>query len=61
MNLSQSTMPFGTPGEIRAEVRRLCREMGRGGGFILSPAKWLQPETPFENAAAAFEAFTNQD
>jgi uroporphyrinogen decarboxylase len=58
---SQSTMPFGTPDEIRAEVRRLCREMGRGGGFILSPAKWLQPETPVENAAAAVESFVNQD
>jgi len=35
--------------------------MGRGGGYILAPAKALQPETPTENAAAVFEAFTNQD
>ena len=54
---SQSTIPFGTPAEIKAEVRRLCREMGRGGGYILSPAKALQPETPTENAAAVVEAF----
>jgi uroporphyrinogen decarboxylase len=57
---SQSTVPYGTPGEIKAEVDRLCREMGRGGGYILSPAKSLQPETPTENAAAVVEAFLQQ-
>ena len=57
---SQSTIPFGTPDEIRAEVTKLCREMGRGGGYILSPAKALQPETPTENAAAVVEAFLQQ-
>ena len=58
---SQSTIPFGTPQEIHDEVRRLCREMGRDGGYILAPAKGLQPETPIENAVAVVEAFTNQD
>jgi len=57
---SQSTIPFGTPSEIRAEVRKLCREMGRGGGYILAPAKALQPETPTENAAAVVESFLEQ-
>jgi uroporphyrinogen decarboxylase len=57
---SQSTIPFGTPGQIGAEVTRLCREMGRGGGYILAPAKALQPETPTENAAAVVEAFLQQ-
>ena len=57
---SQSTIPFGTQDEIRAEVTKLCREMGRGGGYILSPAKALQPETPTENAAAVVEAFLQQ-
>ena len=57
---SQSTIPFGTPDDIRAEVARLCREMGRGGGYVLCPAKPLQPETPTENAAAVVEAFLQQ-
>ncbi len=57
---SQSTIPFGTPREIADEVARLCREMGRGGGYILAPAKSLQPETPTENAAAVVEAFLGQ-
>jgi len=57
---SQSTIQFGSPDEIHAEVRRLCAEMGRGGGYILAPAKSLQPGTPIENAVAVVEAFTNQ-
>jgi uroporphyrinogen decarboxylase len=54
---SQSTIPFGAPASIKAEVRRLKAEMGCNGGYILAPAKGLQPETPTENAAAVFEAF----
>jgi len=57
---SQSTIPLGTPNEIRVEVARLCREMGRGGGYILSPAISVPPETPTENAAAVLEAFLQQ-
>lgn len=57
---SQSTIPFGTPAGIKTEVARLCREMGRGGGYILAPSKALQPETPTENAAAVVEAFLEQ-
>jgi len=54
---SQSTIPWGTPDAIHAEVDRLRTEMGRGGGYILAPAKGLQPETSTENAAAVVEAF----
>ena len=57
---SQSTIPFGSVDEIRGEVARLCREMGRGGGYILAPAKELQPGTPVENAAVVVEAFLQQ-
>lgn len=57
---SQSTIPFSTPREIKAEVARLCREMGRGGGYLLAPSKSLQPETPTQNAVAVLEAFSQQ-
>jgi uroporphyrinogen decarboxylase len=57
---SQSLIPLGTPAEIHSEVKRLCRVMSKGGGFVLSPAKALQPETPTENAAAVVEAFLEQ-
>ncbi len=54
---SQSTIPFGTRQDIFDEVQHLCAEMPRGGGYILAPAKGLQPETSGENAAAVLEAF----
>jgi uroporphyrinogen decarboxylase len=57
---SQSTIPFGSPEQIANEVKRLCTEMSVGGGYILGPAKPLQPGTPVENAFAVLEAFTNQ-
>lgn len=58
---SQSTIPFGTPDEIRAEVKRLCARMGRNGGYILAPAKAIRDETPLENALAVLDVFTNQE
>lgn len=45
---------------LRAQVRHLCREMSRGGGYILAPAKPLQPETPTENAVAVVESFCEE-
>jgi len=57
---SQSIIPFGRPSEIKSEVRKLCREMGKGGGYILSCAKPIQPETPTENAVALIEVFAEQ-
>ena len=56
----QNTLPFGTPEEVCTEVKLLCREMGRGGGYILAPAKPLQDDTPTANAAAAVETFLEQ-
>ena len=35
--------------------------MGKGGGYILSPAKALMLDTPTENAAALVEAFVETD
>jgi len=57
---SQSIIPFGTPHEIKLEVSKLCKEMRKKGGYILSPAKEIQPETPVENAVALIEAFAEQ-
>ena len=58
---SQSTIPFGAPATIRAEVACLIRELGRGGGFILAPAKAIRDETPLENALVVLDAFANQE
>ncbi len=57
---SQSTIPFGTPDQIKAEIRKLRSEMGKDGGYIMAPAKPLQLETSTENAVAIFEAFLEE-
>jgi uroporphyrinogen decarboxylase len=57
---SQSTIPFGTTAEIVSEIAHLCATMGQEGGYILAPAKALQPETPTINAATVVEMFLSQ-
>jgi len=57
---TQELLPRATPEEIRAEVRRLCSEVGRGGGFIISPTKPIMPDVPTENAVACVEAILEQ-
>lgn len=57
---SQSIIPFGTPAAITTEVQKLKSNMSKGGGFILSPAKPLQAETPIQNAVALVEALTEE-
>ena len=58
---SQSTIQFGTPTEIKGEIDKLRKEMSIGGGYILAPAKAIQPGTPVENAAAVVEGFLSHD
>ena len=52
----QSLLPFGTPDEIRAEVRRQAAVMGVGGGFFVSPANTCEPEVPVANVIALYDA-----
>lgn len=52
---AQSVLPFGTPDEVRRETQRLKREMARGGGYILAPAKSFGAEVPIANIAAYLE------
>lgn len=57
---TQELLPRGTPEQIRAEIRRLCAEIGRGGGFIISPTKPILPDVPTENAVACVEEILAQ-
>lgn len=57
---TQQLLPFGSPESVRREARRLKSEMGKGGGYILAPAKPLMREVPTENAVAVTEEFSRQ-
>jgi uroporphyrinogen decarboxylase len=54
---TQQVLPFGSPQEVRDEIHRLIKEFGKGGGYILAPAKPLMEDIPAENAAAVIEEF----
>jgi uroporphyrinogen decarboxylase len=52
---TQRLLPFGTPEEVRKEVRRIIDCMGEGGGYILTSVHNIQPDVPPENIVAMFE------
>jgi uroporphyrinogen decarboxylase len=52
---AQRTFPFGTPEEVRREVRRLKETFRESGRTIMCPSNMVQPETPWENVVAFAE------
>jgi hypothetical protein len=52
---TQRTLPFGTPDEVRAEVRQRLRVFGAGGGFVFNPVHNVQSRAPIENILAMYE------
>jgi uroporphyrinogen decarboxylase len=53
---TQSTMPFGSPAEVRRVVHRNLDIAGRSGGLLCTPTHMLEPEVPWENIVAYVEA-----
>ena len=49
---TQTTMPFGTPQEVRATVHRNLEIAGEQGGLFCCPTHMLEPEVPWENIEA---------
>jgi uroporphyrinogen decarboxylase len=49
-------LPFGTPEDVRKEVRQRIRELSRDGGYVLTAVHNIQPDVPPENIAAMYEA-----
>ena len=57
---NQSILPFGTPGDVRAEVRHCIDALASDGtGYVLASCHALQGNTPLENILAMYdEAWT---
>lgn len=51
----QKLLPFGTPDEIRNEVRRIISILSENGGYIAAPSHNIQALTPVENIIALYE------
>ncbi len=52
---TQRILPFGTPDEVRVEVRRIIGILGANGGYILNSVHNLQPDVPPANIVAMFD------
>ena len=52
----QSTLPFGTPEQVEAEVSERVKILGKNGGYILAPSHAVQAGTPPENTYAFLKA-----
>lgn len=52
---TQRTLPFGTPEEVREEVRGLIEIFKKSGGFVFAAVHNIQANIPVENLLALFE------
>jgi uroporphyrinogen-III decarboxylase len=53
---TQKTLPFGTPEQVRDEVRQRIEIFGPGGGFVFNAIHNIQGDVPLKNVLAMFEA-----
>lgn len=53
---TQTTMPFGSPAEVRAVVLRNLDIAGAKGGLLVCPTHILEPEVPWANVEAYVNA-----
>ncbi len=53
---TQQALPFGTPEEVRQQVRERLQIFGEGGGFVFNPIHNVQSGVPVENLLALYQA-----
>ena len=53
---TQKILPFGTPEEVRQEVKRVIEILAPGGGYMLSSVHTIMNEVPPENILAMVDA-----
>lgn len=52
---TQRVLPFGTPEEVRRQVRERLELFSQGGGYVFSPIHNVVAKTPVENIIAMYE------
>jgi len=53
---TQQVLPFGTPDQVRAQVRERIRIFAPGGGFVFNSIHNVQAMIPPENVVALYAA-----
>lgn len=56
---TQQTLPFGTPEEVRQQVRERMEIFGQGGGFVFNAIHNIQAGTPANNLVALYQAVSD--
>jgi uroporphyrinogen decarboxylase len=52
---TQQTLPFGTPEDVRRQVRERVATFKPYGGFTIAPSQHLMTDIPIENIVAMYE------
>ena len=53
---THQVLPFGTPADVKNEVKRRIDDLGPGGGLVVAPVHHIQRDVPPENIVAMCEA-----
>ena len=53
---TQQTLPFGTPDEVREDVKTKIKTLAPGGGYIITSCHTIREEVPPENVRALYES-----
>lgn len=53
---TQKLLPFGTPEQIKEQVKERCHIFGKDGGYVFNAIHNIQANTPVQNMVAIFEA-----
>jgi uroporphyrinogen decarboxylase len=53
---TRDVLPFGSPQDVREEVKRRFNDLGPGGGYVVCSVHNIQPEVPPENVVSMFDA-----
>jgi hypothetical protein len=53
---TQGAFAFGTPAQVKDQVRSQCEILNKDGGFVFNTVHNIQANVPFENVVAMLEA-----
>jgi len=53
---TQKVFPFGTPAQVKEQVKRQCDILNKDGGFVFNTIHNIQANVPFENVVAMLVA-----
>ena len=53
---TQTTLPFGSPKDVKEMCAKNIKEIGKRGGLLLAPTHMIEPDVPWENVEAFIEA-----